>query len=194
MNATPVLLGARLRLAPFGPRQISERYLGWLADPVVNEFSRRRDMPPAARDDAEKYLVGLRTDEAVLAIESFEFGHIGNVKYGPIDSVNKRSDIAIMIGEKAAWGHGLGAEAVYLVTRWLFESRGMNKVDAGSTNPAFLKLVGRLGWQIEKAERSGTAPERKVVAMFACDFQRLKEFESVDGRFVLSQVKSGHLT
>ena len=182
MNAGPVLLGARARLSPFGADRITQRYLDWLSDPGVNEYSRRRDMPPTTREKAVQYLMQLQPDENVLAIDTREHGHIGNVKYGPIDRVNKRSDLAIMVGEKAVWGQGYGMEAVYLVTRWLFEIEGLERVDAGSANPAFLRLVDKLGWRVEAVQPAHVRIGRRElnwsrVALAAKDFRRMPEFD-----------------
>lgn len=182
MSEAPILAGARLRLTPFGRDRITDHYLRWLSDPVVNEFSRRRDLPAVTREEAANYLDSMRPDEAVLAIETRQYGHIGNVKYGPIDHVNRRSDIAIVIGEKKAWGQGYGAEAIYLLARWLFEVRRLNRVDAGSANPAFVSAVLRLGWTIEGVQRQrafigGRYLDWTLVAQLASEFTRHPNFE-----------------
>jgi RimJ/RimL family protein N-acetyltransferase len=38
---------------------------------------------------------------------------------------------------------------VRLVTNFLFEKFDINRVEAGSNNPAFLRLVEKLGWKVE---------------------------------------------
>ncbi len=182
MSTGPILRGARVRLSPFGADRITQRYLDWLSDPVVNEYSRRRGMPAVTRDQAFEYLSHLQPDENVLTIEASSYGHIGNIKYGPVDRVNRRSDIAIMIGEKAAWGSGYGMEAVYLVTRWLFEVEGLARVDAGSGNPAFLRLVEMLGWTVEgdqpkRIRIGGRTLDWTTVALLARDFRRIPQFD-----------------
>jgi [ribosomal protein S5]-alanine N-acetyltransferase len=182
MRAAPVLRGARVRLSPFGVDRITQRYLGWLSDPLVNEYSRRRDMTVVTHEEAIQYLARLQPEEHVLAIDTEAHGHIGNVKYGPIDRVGKRSDIAIMIGERQAWGKGYGAEAVYLVSRWLFEAEGLARVDAGSGNPAFLRLVVKLGWTIEGVKKAHVRiGDRDLdwtqVALHSEHFRRIPEFD-----------------
>ncbi|MGD9537718.1 MAG: GNAT family N-acetyltransferase [Alphaproteobacteria bacterium] len=152
-RASPGLLaGARLTLRRFGPEAVDERYLAWLNDPVVNAHSRRFGITTNAAE-ARLYLASLGPDEAVLGIHHHALGHVGNIKYGPIDRTDSRADISILIGERAAWGQGIGREAVYLVTRFLFREAGLNRVDAGSGNPAFVRLVQSLGWRIEGVQR-----------------------------------------
>lgn len=177
------LQGARLTLTPFTPDRISARYLAWLGDPVVNAHSQRAGRPVPSVEEAARYLIGLSPFEAVFAMDCAQLGHIGNVKFGPIDETNARSDISILVGEHSAWGKGYGAEAVYLVTRHLFETRGLNRVDAGSANPAFLALVSKLGWRVEGVRREavrvgGTLRDWTLVALLAREFVRRPEFEA----------------
>ena len=87
-----------------------------------------------------------------------------------------------MIGERAAWGKGYGAEAVYLVSRWLFEAERLDRVDAGSGNPAFLRLVEKLGWKVEVIKKAhvqigGRAVDWTQVALQSDNFRRIPEFD-----------------
>jgi [ribosomal protein S5]-alanine N-acetyltransferase len=145
----PVLRGTNISLREFCEADISDRYLGWLTDPEVNEYSQRRHARPVLRADALAYLHSLRQDEIILAIVDDRAGHVGNIKYGPVDWINRRADISILIGERSVWGKGVGAEAVQLVTKFLFDEMDIHRVEAGSNNPAFLRLVEKLGWRIE---------------------------------------------
>lgn len=177
-----ILVGSRLRLIPFGPADVSPRYLSWLSDPVVNEWSRRRDTPAVMAGEARAYLGNLNHEEVVLGIHVASHGHIGNVKYGPVDRPNSRADISIVIGERAAWNQGFGGEAIYLVTRYLFEELGLNRVDAGSANPAFLQIVARLGWVVEGVQRQrlklgGRFHDLTLVAQLRESFVRRPQHE-----------------
>ncbi len=154
MQSHPVLVGRTVRLEQFGARDISAAYLAWLSDPEVNRYSRRAAEGPVSRADAENYLAGLAPDEVVLAIRHAAHGHVGNIKYGPIDPANKSADISILIGERKCWGQGIGSEAIYLVSRYLFGERGLVRVEAGTCNPAFIRTVEKLGWRTEDVTRA----------------------------------------
>jgi RimJ/RimL family protein N-acetyltransferase len=174
--------GRRLVLREFDASQISERYLRWLADPAVNRYSRRANTEPVSADQAAQYLMTLAKDEVVFGIHHPDNGHVGNIKYGPIDWVNRRADISIVIGECAVWGQGIGAESVYLVTKYLFEKIALNRVDAGTRNPAFVCLVQKLGWKIEGVRRrcicaSDGYHDQVLVAQLAAEFVRRPEYE-----------------
>jgi RimJ/RimL family protein N-acetyltransferase len=166
----------------FRPEDISERYLDWLSDPEVNRFSQRYGQPRPIAGEARKWLDSRAPDEVVYAIFAPGLGHVGNVKYGPIDHANRRADISILIGERAAWNRGIGAEAVYLVTRHLFFDRGLVRVDAGSANPAFIRLAEKLGWRVEGVLRQHVRLGDRLVdwtllAQMADEFRARPNFE-----------------
>ncbi|MDP6351521.1 MAG: GNAT family protein, partial [Alphaproteobacteria bacterium] len=94
-------------------------------------------------------------------------------KYGPIDRARRRADIAIMIGDRAVWGRGVGAEATYLVSRYLFVERGLARIDAGSCNPAFVRMVVKLGWRVEAGP-----PERVRIGGELLPYTRLAQTDS----------------
>lgn len=180
--AVPHLSGRRVVLEPFTNRHLTERYLGWLNDPVVNAYSRRKDVR-SSLDDARVYLESLRADEHVLAILTEAEGHVGNIKFGPIDWPNACADISILVGARAVWGQGVGAEAMYLVSRYLLQEIGLNRVHADSCNPAFLRLVAKLGWQVEGVLRErvrlgDTFHDDTVVSLLAPEFRAIPAFES----------------
>ena len=179
-GALPRLVGRRVTLVPFGPDRITDRYVAWLNDPAVNAYSRRKGMRTTA-DDAGRYLASLRADEHVVAILTDD-EHVGNVKFGPIDWQNACADISILVGERMVWGRGIGAEAVYLVSRHLLTDVGLNRVHADSCNPAFLKLVDKLGWRIEGVLRERVRLENRffddtVVSLLAREFRVIDAFE-----------------
>ena len=176
------LTGRTVVLRPFTLEMISERYLAWLTDPVVNHYSRRRNMPPETAANAIAYLESRGPEEKVFAIIHQDLGHVGNTSYGPIDRINDRSTIGIMIGEPEAWGRGIGSEALYLLTRHLFEDLGVHRVEAGSANPAFARLAQKVGWSIEgiARERARVGSEyftETHLAQLSHEFVRRPEFE-----------------
>tara|TARA_Y100001947_G_scaffold43741_1_gene36298 strand:+ start:20 stop:595 length:576 start_codon:yes stop_codon:yes gene_type:complete len=176
------LQGRTVALRPFLPGDIHERYLDWLADPEVNRYSQRLGAPRPSAEEARAYLSGLGDGEVVLGIHHPEYGHVGNVKYGPIDTANKRADISILIGERSVWGKGVGSEAIYLVSKYLFRQCGVNRVDAGSRNPAFIRAVEKLGWTIEGILRQRIATpdgykDYTLLAQLADEFSIRPDFE-----------------
>ncbi|MDI1263960.1 MAG: GNAT family protein [bacterium] len=175
------LAGRRVTLVPFGPDRITERHVAWLNDPEVNAYSRRKGARSTA-EDASRYVSSLRADEHVLAI-LVGGEHVGNVKLGPIDGQNACAAISILVGERAVWGQGIGAEAIYyLVSRHLLTDVGLNRVHADSCNPAFLRLVDKLGWRVEGVLRERVRLQDRflddtVISLLAREFRVIDAFE-----------------
>lgn len=174
------LSGRRVTLASLGPHRVTDRYVAWMNDPEVNTYSRRKGTVTTT-EDAVRYLNSLRADEHVLAILMGD-EHVGNVKFGPIDWQNACADISILVGERKVWGLGIGAEAVYLVSQHLLKTLGLNRVHADSCNPAFLRLVEKLGWQVEGVLRERVRLDDRffddtVVSLLAREFRVIDAFE-----------------
>ena len=149
----PVLKGRNLTLEEFTPDKINAKYLEWLNNPIVNYYTRRRHMSVQGFEEALAYIRSQGSGEAVFAIQHPEHGHVGNISYGPIEWEYLRSQLGIMIGEHNLWSRGIGTEAVYLVTKFLFTEKKLHRVEAGTANIAFVKLAEKLGWTIEGVER-----------------------------------------
>jgi RimJ/RimL family protein N-acetyltransferase len=179
----PVLRGPRVMLRPFSLADITPRYLDWLSDNRVNEFSRRLGKPPETAEGARAWLAALKPDECVYAIEAAPFGHIGNIKYGPVSWSNLAADISIMVCEVSSWGQGFGAEATYLVSRHLFADRAVNRLAAASINPAFIRMVEKLGWQREGVQREesrvgGTFYDSVLLSLLKREFRAISAYET----------------
>lgn len=175
--------GARTLMRPLRPEDVSERYVAWLNDARVNEYSDRRFHGPYTLDDAVAYTRSMRQDEILLGVFLPDRGHIGNVKIGPIDWGNEAAEIAIMIGDTGVWNTGVGTEAMYVAARFLFKALGLHRADAGSCNPAFLRVaVEKLGWSIEGRQReririSGRYVDFLWLGLLASEFVVCSEFE-----------------
>lgn len=172
--------GSRVTLVPFTEEHLTQRYLAWLNDPDVNAYSRRRGAR-STFDDARLYMAALRADEVVLAIVVGD-RHVGNIKFGPVEWANACADISILVGERDVWGRGIGAEAVYLVSRYLLKEIGLNRIHADTRNPAFLRLVEKLGWSIEGVLRERVRADDRffdntLVSLLSREFRTIAAFE-----------------
>jgi RimJ/RimL family protein N-acetyltransferase len=76
---------------------------------------------------------------------------IGTVKIGPVDLVNKTSDLVCLIGNRDYLGRGLAKEAIALANRIAFEELGIRRLHGGmyENNVASIKAYTRAGWIIE---------------------------------------------
>lgn len=124
----------------------------------------------------------LGPNEEVLSIFHNEHGHVGNIGYGPIDWNNSHSQIGIMIGERSLWSRGIGTEAVYLVTKFLFNEKKLHRVEAGTANIAFIQLTKKLGWTVEGVERDrfrvdASFVSETLVSQLSHEFRIIQELE-----------------
>src|SRR5207248_192937 len=124
---------------PLSVDDVSDRYVGWLNDPIVNRYSRRQ-FSTHTTADVRRFVEAIGPDEGVLAIVTGDAGtHVGNIQFGPIDRRARCAEIRILIGDRSVWGRGYGTEAIYLVTRHLLSDLGLHRIEANSCNPAFCR-------------------------------------------------------
>jgi len=147
----PELLTARLALRELDPDALSADYVGWLNDPAINQYLEVRHAPQDAAGVAafvrdinasdHSYLFGIHLREAG--------DHIGNIKLGPVDRRNLRGDIGYLIGDRSQWSKGYAGEAIAAVTRFAFDTLGLQKVCAGvyAPNTASIGTLRKQGFR-----------------------------------------------
>ncbi len=175
MADAPILETRRLTLLPFSDQHLTERYVGWLNDPDVVRYSEQRHRIhdiESCRRFAATFADGLSHLWAIVEKEQ-GLGHIGNINTD-VDAPNKSADIAILIGDKQAWGQGLGAEAWIAVVDYLLDPGGMRRVTAGcmAENKAMLAIMKKSG-MTEEGRRPGQfiLDGREVDAVLAVRFK-----------------------
>lgn len=152
MNQFPVLNIESIRIVPFQRHHLTSRYVSWLNDPDVVQFSEQRHYNHTMFT-CEQYFDSMQQANGYfLAIETSMngLGHIGNIGVS-IDFHNQIADMSILVGEKRAWGTGLASVAWNAVLMEMLKNQGMRKVTAGtmSVNEPMLRLMKRSGMQIE---------------------------------------------
>lgn len=144
--------GERIKLRPLFKKEFNAEYLSWLNDPEVNRYSNRRSAP-TTEGSMNAYTAHYRRNPkkgVVLAIVVKKGNvHIGNIALTDIDPIHRCAEISILIGKKKYHGKGYAAEAIHELTKHAFLNMNLNKVYAGSINPAFTKCVKKLGWKKE---------------------------------------------
>lgn len=156
MAASPVLQGHGFILRPFGEDLISPRYVGWLNDRQLMQYSRQRFLvhtPESCRafahsyQDSPHYFWGLMANDPAL-------GHIGNLTAN-VDVQNRVADLTILVGEAAAQGKGFGLAAWSLAMSWLLGPGGFRKVAAGTmaVNTPMIRIMQKSG-MVEDGVRS----------------------------------------
>jgi RimJ/RimL family protein N-acetyltransferase len=151
-EAPACLSTSRLRLVRFGKEHLTERYVNWLNDPEVVRFSEQRHRSHDLRSSAE--WVARFTGASLVWAITYRGEHIGNIA-ATCDVPNLVADLSIMIGERAAWGLGLGGEAWDAAMTDLL-ARGVRRVEAGTmaVNTGMLAIFRKAG-MVEEGRRKG---------------------------------------
>lgn len=141
--------GDTVFLTPLSKDDISEKYVGWLNDPVVcRDNSHGSVRNTLARTTS--YVESVQNSETTKAFAirlKATAEHVGNVSLQKIDSVNRSAELAILIGEKAAWGLGVGTDAYRLLIDHGFKELRLNRIYSGQTtrNSAMIRVCEKVG-------------------------------------------------
>ncbi|MEQ9170480.1 MAG: GNAT family N-acetyltransferase [Rhodospirillales bacterium] len=156
----PVLETARLMLQPFPDDLLTDAYVGWLNDPEVVRYSEQRHITHTLESCRDFIASFAGTPNGLWAIRDKTRGlcHIGNIST-EVDPRMGTGDIRILIGDRAAWGTGLGAQAWMAVMAHLFDDLGLAQVTAGTLagNTGMLKVMEKSGMR-ETHRRPGPTP------------------------------------
>jgi RimJ/RimL family protein N-acetyltransferase len=138
----------RLLITPFSEKHLTPRYVAWLNDPELMQFSEQRHKthtPESCRDYWRSFE---GTPHYFWALEELEAGHrhLGNLN-AYVDPVNRLADVGILIGEKDSHNRGYALEALAAVFDFLFAGLGIRKLTQGTMalNAPMLRVMNKLG-------------------------------------------------
>jgi RimJ/RimL family protein N-acetyltransferase len=172
-----------IRIRPFTVNDQTKEYRSWFNDPEVTKYNSHGLFPYTA-ERAERFMEhiteGGRGDTIIWAIEVLEDNnnkpkdiralhpdnlakaknpwiHIGNVSLQSINYLNRSGELAIVIGNKDAWGKGYGTTVCAMVLHHAFEKLGLNRVWTGTakTNRGMNGICQRLDMVREGELREG---------------------------------------
>jgi RimJ/RimL family protein N-acetyltransferase len=144
---------AAIELFLLEPEHATDDYAQWLNDAEVNRFLESR-FAAHTRASVAAFVAAALADHKTLflGIRSRALGrHVGNIKIGPIDPNHGLGEVGIMIGDRAAWGQGLGSEAIRCVCDIAREELGLRKLTAGcyAGNAASARAFEKAGFRLE---------------------------------------------
>jgi RimJ/RimL family protein N-acetyltransferase len=165
--AEMVIEGTLVALRRVGDADVTPEYVAWMNDPKVGVFLETRFTAHSA-DDVRRYVTtqNASADAEFLAIiRRADRRHIGNLRIGAIDRHHHTATIALVIGDKSAWGQGLGSEAIVLATSHAFSALGLRKLTARcySTNTGSIRAFEKAGWRHEGRQVSQFESEGRRV-------------------------------
>ena len=127
-------------------------YYEWMNDAEVTRFLEARHFPQSV-EDIKEYIETLNNssnDVFLAIIENDHNAHIGNIRLGGMDWLNRFAEIGLVI-DKPYWGRGIGPEAIALVSNYAFNTLGLNKVWAGilAPNVASIRAFEKAGFTVD---------------------------------------------
>lgn len=148
----PVLTGDTIYLEGLSAKHVDQRYADWLNDKEVCRDN-RQGVGDNTIEKTRKYVESVdRSDtDAVFAIMTkSDARHVGNISLR-ISWENNSGEVYIIIGEKDAWGKGIGGEAYRLVIDYGFKTLGLHRLYSGMTtrNNPMIKVAQKAGMLFE---------------------------------------------
>lgn len=148
--------GSKVLLKPFCADDITDRYIGWLNDPMVVRFSNQRFLTHN-RASCLRYLDSFAgTDNLFLSVRSLDTDQAIGTMTAYVSSHHGTVDVGIMIGDTSVWGGGYGQDAWNTLANWLLAQGLFRKLTAGALacNVSMTRIMEKSGMQLEAVRKS----------------------------------------
>ncbi|MEK7613213.1 MAG: GNAT family N-acetyltransferase [Patescibacteria group bacterium] len=147
-----LIKGNRVCLRPLKQGDVGARYLRWMNDPKVQEYTRRRGIRTTLKE-LQSFVTETKKSKNLYFAILVGKKHIGNLFL--YLGKNKSADLSIMIGARNEQGKGYASEAIGAASKFAFDRWGVSSLTAGSANPGFNAVMRKLGWKRTKVKRKG---------------------------------------
>lgn len=111
------LYGPRVRLVPLEPEHFAAMRR-WRSDPEVTRYWITQDVPDEAA--IRQWYTGNKASGALVWAILSQGEPVGYVTLFELDDVNSKAELALMIGERSAWGQGFAKEALTTILHHAF--------------------------------------------------------------------------
>jgi len=175
-----MMLGNQVRLRPI-ERDDLPRFVAWFGDAEV-----RRHLAvylPFSLAQEERWFESLqgrleRQESVVLAIETSDGVHIGNVGLDNINWKDRNAEMGIVIGEKAYWDQGYGSDSIRTLLRLAFHEMNLHRVllRVDADNARGIHCYEKAGFQQEGTLREvvfreGTYHDQHIMSILQSEFE-----------------------
>lgn len=155
----------RIALRPMQARDLNLRYLSWLNDPVVNRYMMKHRYTFA---EMVGYYETLRRDPKKNVFLALCHRITGRpIGTATLRDVHKSTAVfGIMIGDRRAWGKGLGERATRAVSGYAFKQFRLKKIKLGvkAENVRAIHVFQKVGFRKVSLTR-GSATVGRVYQM-----------------------------
>jgi RimJ/RimL family protein N-acetyltransferase len=158
-----VIRGEKVVLRPV-ERADLPRFVRWFADPDVRRYL--LIYLPLSLAQEERWFEGMlnsveRQESVLMAIETLDGVHIGNIGLHRIDWKNRSTELGIVIGEKSFWNQGLGTDAIRTLLGLAFGEMNLHRVylHVDADNARGIRCYERAGFTHEGVLRDAVFRE-----------------------------------
>ena len=176
-----MIVGKNVRLRPI-ERDDLPRFVEWFGDPGV-----RRHLTiylPFSLSQEERWFENLmgrleRQKDVLLAIETADGVHIGSLGLHDINWKDRCAELGIVIGDKAYWGQGYGADAIQALLGVAFGEMNLHRVflRVDADNARGIRCYEKCGFQREGISRQAVFREGAYYDQYVMSILEL-EFEA----------------
>lgn len=177
----PFLVGADIYLRPLERDDLTGEYRNWINDSEVTAFTSAGAFPITDDEMVWYYESNLKGAAVLFAIVEASTGrHVGNARIYEIDWIARKASRGIMLN-KPAWGKGYGLQVINLLSDYVFNTLGLNKLKSSTVvgNEGIKKVNERAGYKQEgltKQEfyRGGRFYDMYVWGLTRDDYDKLR--------------------
>lgn len=153
----PLLEGSTVLLRGLLPTDLTGPYFGWFNDPEVCRFNSHGRFPnsPERMESYYRHVTSSKNDLVLAIVLKKTSAHVGNIALQNINWIDRSAEYAIVIGDKSAWGAGVGKEASLLIVRHGFLELNLHRIHCGTSedNEGMKRLAGVMGMTEEGRRR-----------------------------------------
>ena len=175
-------LGDDYLVRAFRERDLDGPYRTWFEDQEVCRYNSHGKLFRNESYFRDFWEALNHEDRMVWAICHRQDGHIGNISLQAISPINRNAELAILLGDKRHWGHGVGRMAGRQLLRHGFDKLNLHRVFCGcaATNGGMLHLARSLGFREEGRRRAHLWLEGQWVDVVEFGLLRSEHF-ALDG-------------
>jgi RimJ/RimL family protein N-acetyltransferase len=171
--------GEKVRLRPI-ERSDLPTFVRWFADAELRSYL--AICLPFSLAQEERWFEGVqerleRRTDVMLAIETGDGVHIGNIGLHGIEWKDRQAELGIAIGEKEYWGRGYGTDAVRTLLDVAFGQMNLHRVSlrVNADNPRAIRCYEKAGFRHEgtmreRVFRDGTYLDQHLMSVLDSEY------------------------
>jgi RimJ/RimL family protein N-acetyltransferase len=125
----PILTGSKVRLRPKSLQDAINDY-SWRKDSELCRLDATQTISSSFEEFMKYYAEkpAYPSRACQFAVETFDGKHIGNCSYFNIDEIRLEAELGIMIGDRAYWNQGYGADVIKTSVNHFFWEIGLKRI------------------------------------------------------------------